>query len=77
MAKAASASESTSVFHNPDRLLSPQEVCELLNISTKTLERMRLERPPAISYVRVRRGFRYRRGAVDAYVSRNEVRAGA
>jgi excisionase family DNA binding protein len=60
---------------NPDKLLTPAEVCQFLNISTKTLERMRLQHPPAISYVRVRRGFRYRRGAVEAYVNHNEVKA--
>ncbi len=60
---------------HPDRLLTPAEVCQILNISKKTLDRMRLQRPPAISYVRVRGGFRYRRAAVDAYVCRNEVKA--
>jgi len=61
---------------NPDKLLTPAEVCQFLNISTKTLDRMRLERPPAISFVRVRRGYRYRRGAVEAFVARHEVKAG-
>ena len=65
----------TATSSNPDRLLTPAEVCLLLSISKKTLDRLRLQKPPALSYIKLRGGFRYRRAAVDFYINRNEVKA--
>ena len=62
----------------PDDLLSPAFVCSILGISRKTLYRMNRLTPPAIPIVRIGptgKTFKYRRGAVEYYVSSHEIKA--
>lgn len=47
----------------PDRLLTTREAAHLLNVSTRTLQRMRSEQ--RISYVVLRGKCRYRRSEID------------
>lgn len=57
-----------------DRLLTIQEVCDLLQVSTSTLFRMRRAgNGPA--WVRVRGAMRYRHSAVLAYLAQAEITA--
>jgi hypothetical protein len=58
-----------------DVLLTPADVCLRLRISRKTLQRMNHGCPPAISYVKTRGGYRYRRAALEFYISQHEVKA--
>jgi len=55
-----------------DRLMSSSEVCAYLHISRKTLQRY--VRDGLISYVRFRGILRFRKSAVDYFVSQNEVK---
>ena len=48
---------------SPDRLLTTREAAQLLNVSTRTLQRMRSEQ--RIGYVVLRGKCRYRRSEID------------
>lgn len=53
-----------------DALLTTAEVALLLRVSVSTLERWRRTGRPALEYVRVGRGVRYRRGDVMKMLAR-------
>jgi excisionase family DNA binding protein len=58
-----------------DQQLTPRQVCSLLGISQKTLQRMLRQKPPAISYVRLSaRLFRFRRAAVEAFIAQRTIK---
>ena len=56
-----------------EKLLTPREVCALLNISYRTLRR--LCAGGEISYVYVRGQLRFRPAAVELYIAKNTVLA--
>ena len=53
--------------------LTSRDVCALLKISSKTLERLRKKR--ALNFVRLGGAYRFRRSAVDLFLSQREVTA--
>lgn len=55
-----------------DRLMSSREVRAYLHVSTKTLQRY--VKDGLISYVRMRGVLRFRKSAIDYFVSKNEVK---
>lgn len=57
---------------SPADILTSKQVCEILQVSAKTLQRLRNKR--AISFIRAGGGYRYRRIAVDRYIANREVR---
>ncbi len=53
----------------PDRLLLPEEVCQILNVKNVTLQDWRLIPGKGPAFVRLgHRTVRYRQSAVDAYL---------
>jgi excisionase family DNA binding protein len=62
----------------PDKLLRSVDVCQLLNISGKTLQRLIARKPPAITFIKAGpRTFRFRRSAIDGYIAAHEIRGAA
>ena len=57
------ASSGEKKSESPDRLLTTHEAAQLLNVSTRTLQRMRSEQ--RIGYVVLRGKCRYRRSEID------------
>jgi excisionase family DNA binding protein len=58
----------------PDSILTSKQVCTLLQVCGKTLQRLCAKKE--ISFIRVSRTtFRFRRAAVDHFVAQREVRA--
>jgi excisionase family DNA binding protein len=57
----------------PEEFLTSRDVCALLKISSKTLERMRKRR--ALNFVRVGGAYRFRRSALDLFLAQREVMA--
>ena len=70
-------SADSSTPFDADELMDAAWVCKRLGISRRSLYRMLLEHPPALSYLRVGpkgRRYKFRRGAIEAYISRREVK---
>jgi excisionase family DNA binding protein len=58
----------------PDALLTSNQVCTILQICGKTLQRLCAKKK--ISFIKVSRTcFRFRRAAVDTFIAQREVRA--
>ena len=73
--QSSSASTLPSEFRasggSPPRLLTSNQVCEILGISLKTLQRLR--RKKSIPYIIFGKTVRYRPVAVERFVSAREV----
>jgi hypothetical protein len=62
-----------------DELMSSSWVRVRLGISQKSLDRMCRQTPPPISFIKVGPAGKikkFRRGAVEAYIDRHEIRGG-
>jgi excisionase family DNA binding protein len=56
-------------------LLTSEQVCEFLQISPKTLQRLRLRR--SLSYIRVQGQIRFRQSVLENYIDKFTVRGTA
>jgi excisionase family DNA binding protein len=54
-----------------NELLTPTQAAEILAVSVKTLNNWRCRNDPSIEYVKVGRCVRYRKSALDAYITNN------
>jgi excisionase family DNA binding protein len=81
MAKKSARNSAPSVLppaveDRPEVLLSSREVCDRLNISAKTLQRLCQRKQ--INYVRMSDTlYRFRPGAVELFLAKREVKAAA
>jgi excisionase family DNA binding protein len=56
-------------------LLTPAQVCSFLQVSPKTLQRLRLRK--SLSYVRVQGQIRFRQSSLERYLDKFTVRGAA
>jgi excisionase family DNA binding protein len=56
-----------------EKFLTTRDVCAALKISPKTLERLRKRR--ALNFIRVGGAYRFRRSAINLFLSQREVMA--
>jgi len=66
-------SDKLGVCPMPERIYTPQEVCDVLHISRKTLQRMTDARK--ISFFRVGGGLRFRESALLLFINSHEKKA--
>ena len=60
--------KSAPAVFDPDSLMTPDEVCALLRISRKTLQRWCHAKPPKISYIRLSASeIRFRRQLIEFF----------
>ena len=71
----SSGSSPGATASTPEPLLRPDQVAVLLNISVRSLRRLVQSRE--IGYVRLRRGFRFERPAVELFLTRHRVKEAA
>jgi excisionase family DNA binding protein len=59
---------------DPESLMTPAEVCGMLSISRKTLQRWCHSKPPKITYIRLSASeIRFRRQLIDFFLQQREI----